>query len=350
MRRFKSQVGCVASIFWIAAAGQAAGQSTLPNGVQQVSPSEGTSIRDPEQLLERTPGHLIQDLHAAFGSHQARAVHSKGVILSGSFVPSAEAKSLSHARLFLGTVPIIVRFSDFTGIPKIPDTERGASPRGFAVKFLLPDGSNCDVVSHSFNGFPVPTASQFGELLRAIGASGRTASKPTALDAFLASHPVAKHFLTSQDPPPVSWGTTAYFGVNSFEFTNSAKRSTFVRYRFVPEAGERYLTDEELAGRSPDYLPDEIAERVSRRPIRFTWYAQLSGAGDAIEDPSVAWPKTRPLVKLGVITIDYLERQTSLADRSVLFLPGSTPPGVAVADPMLTIRNAAYPLSYHDRQ
>ncbi len=350
MRRFKLQVGCVGAIFGIAVAVQAAGQSTLPAGVHQVSPSEGTGIRDPEQLLERTPGHLIQDLHAAFGAHEARAVHSKGVLLSGSFAPTQEARSLSRARLFLGTVPVIVRFSDFTGIPNISDTERGASPRGFAIKFLLPDGSNYDVVSHSFDGFPVATASQFGELLRAIGSSGATAAKPTALDGFLASHPIAKRFLTTQDPPPVSWGTTAYFGVNSFEFTNSAKRSTFVRYRFVPEAGERYLTDKELAGRSPDYLSAEIAERVSRGPIRFTWYAQLSSPGDAIEDPSVAWPKTRPLVKLGVITIDHLERQTSLADRSVLFLPGSTPPGVAIADPMLTIRNAAYPLSYHERQ
>ena len=32
-------------------------------------------------------------------------------------------------------MPVIVRFSDFTGLPDIPDTEVKANPRGFAVRF-----------------------------------------------------------------------------------------------------------------------------------------------------------------------------------------------------------------------
>ena len=327
-----------------------AAQSTLPAGVHPVSSSDGRNVADPEQLDERTPGHLVQDLHAAFGAHGARAVHSKGTILLGSFVPTAEARLLSHASLFRGAVPVIVRFSDFTGLPAIPDTAGEASPRGFAVKFLLPDGSNYDVVNHSFNGFPVSTASEFGELLEAIGASGKETAKPTALDRFLVSHPVAKRFLTTQDTPPVSWGTTTYFGVNAFAFTDAAQHSRFVRYRFVPEAGNHYLTASEVAKRSPEYLAVEIAERVARGPIRFGWYAQLAAPGDTIEDPSIPWPEGRRLVKLGVVTVARMGSQTALADTSLAFLPGSTPPGIAIADPMLTIRNAAYPLSFHERQ
>ena len=70
-------------------------------------------------------------------------------------------------------MPILVRFSDFTGIPEIPDTIGDANPRGFALKITLPDGSTADFVSHSFNGFPTATSAEFRELLLTIAASGR---------------------------------------------------------------------------------------------------------------------------------------------------------------------------------
>jgi catalase len=349
MRPSRSKLGflaCTACLFATAAAAQ---QSMLPPGVQPVSPKEGRTVTDPEQLSQRTPAHLVQDLHAAFGAHQARAVHTKGTILQGWFDPAPGGTALSSATLFRARVPVIVRFSDFTGIPDIPDTDKNAQPRGLAVKFLLPDGSNLDLVNHSFNGFPVSTAWEFGELLRAIGASGPDAAKPTSLDRFLASHPIAKQFLTTQTPPPASWATTAYFGVNAYQFTPVAGPSHYVRYRFVPEAGEHYLTDAELAQRGPNYLGEEIAGRVAKRPIRFTWYAQIAQAGDIIDNPAIAWPETRRLVKLGTITVDRLGPNTPLADRSLLFLPGTMTPGIAVADPMLSIRNAAYPVSFKER-
>jgi catalase len=110
----------------------------------------------------------------------------------------------------------VLRFSDFTGLPDIPDNEGAANPRGFAVRFRLPDGKSTDIVGHSFDGFPVANPDQFRELLLAIGASGAGAEKPTALDAFIASHPRAKTFLTTQKTP-ASFATIAYFGVNAFQ-------------------------------------------------------------------------------------------------------------------------------------
>jgi hypothetical protein len=121
-------------------------------------------VTDPgaDTLPKSLTAQLVQDFHGAFGEHHARAVHSKGVILQGSFEPSPESRELSKAALFTRVVAVIVRFSDFTGLPDIPDTSASANPRGLAIKFLLPDGSNLDVVNHSFNGFPVATAAEFG--------------------------------------------------------------------------------------------------------------------------------------------------------------------------------------------
>ena len=340
----------IAALCLCAAAIPAQAQSTLPAGVIPISPLAGKSVLDPEQLDERTPAHLVQDMHAAFGAHGARAVHAKGCILLGSFSPSPAAAALSRAALFNGQVPLIVRFSDFTGIPDIPDTDPNGQPRGFAVKFLMPDGSNFDLVNHSFNGFPSPTAADFGDLLDAIGASGSGAPKPSPLDRYLDAHPVAKQFLTSQAAPPESWATSDYYGVNAYQMTNLAGKTAFVRFRFLPAAGEHVLDAATLATKSADYLRDEIIHRVAKGVIQFDWFAQVATAGDDIADPSMPWPESRKLVKLGTITIDRNGPNTVLADKSLLFLPGTTPLGISPADPMLTIRNATYPVSFAERR
>ena len=330
-----------------------AAAATVLLGIVAASSASAQSpmtVTDPEQLSHRLPARLVQDFHAAFGEHHARAVHTKGIILEGRFIPDKAAVGLSRAPVFEAAVPIIVRFSNFTGIPDIPDTNYNASPRGLAIKFLMPDGSNLDIVCHSFNGFPVATSNEFSMLLQAIGASGPDAAKPTDLDRFLETHPVAKTFLTTQKPPPQSWATAQYYGVNSFSFTNDKGNTRYVRYRFVPEAGLHFLTEDELKGRDPDYLADEIRMRVTANPIQFDWFAQEAGAGDKIEDPSIAWPEGRPLVRLGTISIDRLAPNTLTADKSLSFLPGTLPLGIGIADPMLAIRNAAYPVSFHERQ
>ena len=137
--------------------------------------------------------------------------------------------------------------------------------------------------------------------------------------------------------------------MNSFKFTNAAGRAVYVRYRFVPRAGEHYLTAAELAGTTPNYLLDELPRRLAKELIVFDWFAQVSAASDNVEDPSVAWPEDRALVPLGTLTMRRVTT-TLNADRTTLFLPGTSHPGMEPADPMLTLRNNAYPLSFKTRQ
>ncbi len=296
------------------------------------------------------PTHLVADLHTAFGTHLERAVHAKGVVLSGSFAPDPAAPKLTKAAMFARPMAVTVRFSDFTGIPTIPDNIGDADPRGFAIKFGPLDNPAMDIVAHSFNGFPVRTGVEFGELMRAIGASGPGAAKPTAIDRFLGAHPAAATFLTTQKPPPASYATAAYFGVNAFTFTDAKGRKTAVRYRFVPLAGEQYLDAAARAAAGANYLAPEIKRRVATGPIRFAWFAQIAGSGDKLDDPTVAWPETRRLVKLGVITISRLSAYQVRDSKRLMFVPGTLPDGVVPADPMIDIRTAAYPVSFAERQ
>jgi len=307
-------------------------------GAQQTVPSQ-------------TGQDLVDALHAAFGNHHLRAVHTKGVIFEGSFVPAPEARTLSMAPIFAGgTLPVVARFSDFAGLPDLPDTEGPANPAGLALKIRAADGTAYDLASDAHDGFIVATADEFAAFLRAVGASGKPDTPhPTPVEQFLGAHPNSKAFLASLQHPE-SFASATYFGINSFKMTDGGGGAHYVRYRYVPSDGEKYLTAAELKSRGPNYLQDEIVQRAAKGPLVFDWYAQVAEEGDKIEDPSTAWPSTRKLVKLGVFTLAKRPMDVATAERQTLFLPGTAHPGIDPADPMLLLRNHAYPISFGERQ
>ena len=313
----------------------------------------GILVPVPSAAQNMKPAHaspldLVNGLHTAFGEHHARAVHTKGVMLEGSFAPATGASRLTKEPIFKGgPLPIVARFSDFAGVPDLADNDDGASPAGFAIKIEENDGSTFDVVSNQHPDFITATSDEFLDFLRAAGAAGKGDKKP--LEAFLSAHPHAQQFLASLTYP-VSYAQATYFGINALKFTNGSGKAAFVRYRLVPQAPAKYLTPEERKIQGPNYLQDEIARRVGSGPIVFDWYAQIAGPGDKIEDPSIAWPESRKMVKLGTFTLTKLVSNADAAQRSLLFLPGQPHPGVEPADPMLVLRNTAYPVSLGQRQ
>ena len=121
---------------------------------------------------------LSEDALKAFddlnGHHAGcRPAHAKGILLAGVFTPAANVKMLTCApHVETAATEVIARFSDFAGIPTIPDNDPGASPRGLAIRFLLGPHVHTDIISHSVDGFPTRTAEEFVEFLRAIRLSG----------------------------------------------------------------------------------------------------------------------------------------------------------------------------------
>ena len=316
-----------ASVFGIVASVQSSAQNMAPSAA--------------------SPLDMVNGLHTAFGEHHARAVHTKGVMVEGSFTPSPGAASLTKEPIFKGgPLPVVARFSNFAGVPDLPDNDDGASPAGFAVKIKEKAGIDFDIVSNQHPDFIAATSDDFLVFLLAAGAAGKGDKGP--LDAYLSSHPHARQFLASRTYP-VSYAQAPYFGINSFKFTNSKGESAFVRYKFVPRAEPKYLKPEERKGLGPNYLQEELANRVAREPVVFDWFAQIAEPGDRIEDPSVAWPESRRMVKLGTITLNKFVGNTD-AQRTLMFLPGQPHLGVEPADPMLVLRNTAYPISLGQRQ
>lgn len=297
-----------------------------------------------------TPAAVADTIQQIFGDHKVRGFHAKGIMLEGTFTPSAAAASVSRAPHLQGKpVPVTVRFSAFAGLPQIPDNHPQAAPRGLAIRFELPDGSHTDMVTHSFNGFPVANVDQFHELMKLLAANGADRSKPSALETYLGSHPIAKNFLSAAKPAPVSYGSLPYFGVNAFKFSNAAGKVVYGRYRIVPLAGAAYLSEQQAAKAAPDYLATEIARRVASKPVKFKLLLQIAGQGDQVDDPSVAWPDTRRNVELGILSITKMVADSDALQSRVVFSPNNLPDGIAVEDQMVNFRGAVYAESYQRR-
>jgi catalase len=304
----------------------------------------------PAAPAKETPLSMVKALHAAFGEHHARAVHTKGVVLEGTFTPAPEARSIVKEPIFAGgRLPVVVRFSLFAGVPNLPDNDDNASPVGIGVKIQAPDGDDFDIEANNHPDFITATFDEFAVLLRAIGSTKPDSPHPNPVEQFLGAHPHAKEFLESRTYP-LSYAQATYFGINSLKFTNAANKSVYVRYKFVPRAGEHYLKPDERKAQTATYLQDEIVQRATRSAVEFDLYAQIAGKGDKIDDPSIAWPESRRLVKLGTFSLNKLPADPEAIQKTLLLLPGQPHPGVEAADPMLVMRNIAYPISLGERQ
>jgi catalase len=307
----------------------------------------------PPASQEPLPVALVHALNkVAGGPHTGfRANHAKGVLVTGTFTPTKSASSFSSAPHFAKSVPVLVRFSDTTGVPNIPDASPDASPHGMAIRFKLPDGGQSDIVSISANnGFPVATPEEFLALLTAIGNSGPGVAKPTPVEQFLGAHPAALKWVTTPRPPPQSFGTLAFFGVNAFKFTNAKGVSHYARYQILPVAGEHALTAAEVAKVDANYLMDELPKRIAAGPVKFKLVVQVAKEGDVTNDATVLWPADREIVELGVISLTATEKDQVKEQKALLYNPLSLTPGIeASADPILAARPPAYAISFTQR-
>ena len=296
---------------------------------------------------------LVDQMNALYGAHPGtRANHATGAVFEGTFMPAPGAgDGLSSAVFLKGPpTPLTIRFSNAGGVPDAPDTHPSVGGiRGMAIKFRLADGGENDIVCISANGFPAATGEDFLALLRAAGASGPNAAKPTALDMFLANHPAAAAFLATPKPVAVSYGTQPFFGVNALKFTNAQGVSKFGRYRIVPESGPAYVSDDEAAKRPPTALADNLRASLEKGPVKFRLLVQVAAADDPTSDATKVWPDSRPTIELGEIAITKA-LDTKKVENGLLFMPTNLTKGIDVSDdPILNTRTEAYGESYGRR-
>lgn len=296
---------------------------------------------------------LLQQFDTIFGLHPGfRPAHAKGLLLTGVFTPSPEARTLTRApHVLRESTPVTLRFSNSTGLPQIPDNVPDANPRGLAIRFHLADHVHTDIVSHSTDGFPTRDGQEFLEFLRAVAASGPDVPSPKPVEQFLGTHPAALAFVQTPKLFPSSLARENYFAVTAFAFTNESGEITYGRYRIVPEAGADYLTAEQVAALGPNYHYEELSARVGKESIRFKIMVQVAEPGDTVDDATSHWPETRKLVELGTIELAALMPETDPEQKRIIFDPIPRVDGIEPsADPLLELRAAIYLLSGRRRR
>ena len=305
---------------------------------------------EPPDPLSRDVLQAFDDL---FGLHPGfRPVHAKGILLSGLFTPSASVGALTKApHVNRTSIPIEVRFSDFAGVPAVPDYDENASPRGIAVRFYLAEHVHTDIIAHSVNAFPARTVEEFLQFVRAIAASGPSAPKPTPIESFLASHPAALAFVQAPKSIPTSFAKESFYSVSAYKFINREGVSKFGRYRIAPLDGNEYLEPSAAAKETPNFLFDEIKGRIARGSVTMRILVQVASDGDVVDDSTVQWPDQRPLVEFGTLELNGLVPEGDAAQRQIIFDPIPRVDGIGSSgDPLLDPRASVYLASGHRRR
>jgi catalase len=296
---------------------------------------------------------LIQQFDTIFGLHPGfRPAHAKGKMLSGTFQPSPAAASLTRApHMNRESTPVSVRFSNSTGIPVIPDNDPNANPRGIGIRFHLAERVHTDIIAHSTDGFPTRTGQEFLEFFRAVAASDPSKLAGSPLEAFLGAHPKALAFVQAPKPAPSSFAREGFFGITAMRFTNQDGKSRFGRYRIVPEAGVDHLTTEAAAAKGPNFLFDELEERIGKGAIKFRVVAQLANDGDIVDNATEHWPEDRTLLHLGAIALTEPVADDAHEQQRTIFDPIPRVDGIEPSDdPLLELRAALYLISGRRRR
>ncbi|MEK4192277.1 catalase family peroxidase [Paenibacillus sp. FSL L8-0323] len=278
-----------------------------------------------------------------------RRAHAKGVVYQAVFTPNGQAGPLTTAaHLQNHEVQALVRFSNSSTNPSIPDVFSPA--KGMAVQFVLPDGGVTSLVTITLPIFFAKTPQSFINILRTIKENSFEGA--TIADKFKAvmekySESRAGLQAVKMLQPPLSFATNRYHSIHAYYFINAAGERRAIKYEWEPEAGLHFLVKEEVENRSPDYLEDELIERLSKGPVTFQLTVILGQKGDPTDDPTSAWPEDRERIVVGHLSI------TGVADEKAqeyVFDPTVVPAGIECSeDPILNFRHDAYAESHSRR-
>jgi catalase len=291
-----------------------------------------------------TPGKLVDAFAPPSGAALGhRRNHAKGICFTGVFEANGAGSELSQAPVFVrGQYPVLGRFNLGTANPNAADAT--VRVRGLGLRISTPDGQQWRSAMINAPVFPVSTPQVFYELLRAEGSK-----EANAVATFAAANPEFAPFgdWAKNGPWTGSYAEERYNSLNSFVFVDGSGAEHVVRWSLLPVAQPVAVSTDELAKRGPNFLEQEIAQRVAGAPQRWTMVVTVANPGDPTADPSKAWPADRRAVEVGTLVAQQVEAEPDGPCRDINFDPTVLPSGMRTSDdPFPAARSAAYAKSY----
>lgn len=302
---------------------------------------------------EVTADQVVTAIEGTFGvTPGERRNHIKGTCASGEFVGSREAAAYSRSALFSGKpIPVVARFSLAGGNPKAPDTAK--SPRGMALEFKLPGNNLQHMTMLNTPVFGAMQPRTFLDLMIATKPDPATGKPdPEKIKAFKATHPdnLAQADYLAKNNPPANYSSSFFWGIHTFKFINRDKKTTLVRWQFVPQDGEKRLSDDELKSSPPNFLEQALINRTKQGPVRWDMMVSIGEPGDPVDNPTLAWPDTRKKIKAGTLTISSAMPQKGAKCEKINYDPLVMAGGIEPTnDPILQFRSQAYAVSFSKR-
>ncbi|MFT4112582.1 catalase family peroxidase [Silvibacterium sp.] len=275
-----------------------------------------------------------------------RRNHAKGICFTGTFNANGAGSELSTAQVFTtGQYPVVGRFNLAGSDPHMPDAM--AQVRGLGIRITTPNGQEWRSAMIDAPFFAAPTPTAFFQFVSAAGSKD-----PNAMKQYIAAHPEILNFIgwVKTHPRTESWTETRFNGLNSFLFVDASGTKHAVRWSLVPSAAPVALSADELAKRGPDFLQDDIKQRVASGPQHWELVVQLANPGDPTSDPTKAWPEDRRTVDVGTLTVNQIEEEADGPCRDINYDPSVLPAGITTSDDGFpAARSAAYRVSYDRR-
>ncbi|NEU72920.1 catalase family peroxidase [Hassallia byssoidea VB512170] len=316
----------------------------------------GMSVRQlesSEKQTEATAEKVVDALQDAYGLHPGqRRNHTKGVGALGTFIGNPKVKEISRSGLFSGEkLDIVARFSIAGGDPVASDAEK--SPRGMALEFRLPDGSLHHMTMLSTPMFFAATPKTFLDKFIALAINPATGKPdPAKFKQFEASHPdnvLQTKFLQENNPPP-SYANSAFYGIHAFKFINDAGKTMIVKFRFVPQDGEKQLSNAQLASMPRNFLEQALMERMRTGSVNWDMIVTIGEPGDPETNPTLFWPKNRRELKAGTLTLTSATPSDLAGSYQINYDPLIVADGIAPTDdPILLFRSSSYATSHTRR-
>ena len=280
-----------------------------------------------------------------------RRAHAKGICITGAFLATPGARSLSSAAVFGGLpVPVTGRFAESPPDPYGADAAAGV--RSMALRLQPQEGAEWRMAINDTLGLAVSTPQAFYEYQVASRPDPRTGKPdPTNMGAYLRKHPETVAFAARMKAKPLASGfaNDSYNSVDGFIFVAPDGGRQLVRWSMQAEDVFATLTPEERASRSGNYLFDDLLGRVARGPMKWRLVATIAVPGDPNKAAEV-WPSERRHVEMGELTISHAESEATGNCRDLNFDPLVLPPGIEPSDdPIPFARSAVYSESFRRR-
>ncbi|GAA0858964.1 catalase family peroxidase [Aliiglaciecola litoralis] len=312
-------------------------------GLVTTLPTSHTLAQTPVQASDLVD--MFEKLSGKYPGH--RKAHARGLCAQGTFTPANPDAFKGAKLLSSGELPVSLRFSVGGGNPDAD--ERTAGTRGAGIQIKLPDGSVHVFTGNNFPVFAGKNPDVFHGFLSTLLPDENGQRDPQKTATYIASHPsIQPHIAWQQSAKTAaSYANTEFFGLHTFYFDRETDKPTKFRWHLEPNLGVETLSKEGVAEKPADFLNSRFSQQLAEKTISYTLRATLGEPQDSDIDPSNQWPKERPQVTLGVITVTQAGGE---ACKNVNFDPNMLSSGFTPSDdPVLKMRSAAYAISFGKR-